>query len=348
MGVSKPQDEAIDILKAVLGDFFGGSFDIKNALRRCAHVCQILGWSEQLSWFQNELFGYPEGVELPQHRKKIKGRTEWLVAGGLNAVVASVVDDQYRTTAKPTQYTEMDARAGIDWILSAAQSGYVESTGKKSSKYISFQHENVETNEARIYDKSVFQTIVTNIENLVFRFVSDSYAVLCYSDVLQDIWQEYRTKTDEHLMPIGLSKHLDTIRNGLNSGNPQEWRNAMWSCRDILHDLAAYLWRDQRKTYEHLPGKGENDKLEVTDRHYVNRLGAYLHQKGIDKECRAYLSAEMERIYNSIKTLNELDSKAHGKITLHDARSAAIGTYIILGELVTRTDMQPITEYRSP
>lgn len=346
--MSKPQDEAVDILKSVLGDFFGGSVDIKNALRRCAHVCQILGWSKQLSWFQYELSGYPEGVELPWHRKGIKGRTEWLVAGGFHTVLGSVIEDQYRTTEEPTQYTEMDVWSGIDWILSVAQSGYVEPTGKKSSKYISFQKKSVETKEARIYDKHVFQTIVTNIENLVFSFVSESYAVLRYSDVLQDIWQGFRTKIDEHLIPIGLSKHLDAIQNGLNSANPQDWRNAMWSCRDILHDLAAYLWRDQRKTYEHLPGKGENNTLEVTDSHYVNRLGAYLHQKGIDKEYRAYLSAEMERIYNSIKTLNELDSKAHGKITLYDAYLAAIGTYIILGELITRTDMKPITEYRNP
>jgi hypothetical protein len=346
--VSKPQDEAVDIIKSILGDFFGGNVEIKNALRQCAHVCQILSWSEQLAWFQNELSGYPEGAELPWHRKGIKGRMEWLVAGGLQVAVASVIDDEYRTTEKPIQHTEMNVWAGIDWILSAAQSGYTESTGQKSSKYISFQHKHIETIEVKTYDKHVFQTIVTNIENLVFRFVSESYAMLCYGDVLQDIWQGYCTAIDKHLIPIGLSKHLDAIRNGLESVNPQEWRNAIWSCRDILHDLAAYLWGDQRKTYEYLPGKGENGKLEVTDSCYVNRLGAYLHQKGIDKECRAYLSAEMERIYNSIKTLNELDSKAHGAITLHDARSAAIGTYVILGELVTRTDMKPITEYRSP
>lgn len=125
--MSKPQDETIDILKAVLGDFFSGSVDIKNVLRRCAHVCQILSWSEQLSWFQNELFGYPEGVELPWYRKDIKGRTEWLVAGGIYTVLDSVIEDEHRTTEEPTQYTKIDVRAGIDWILSAAQSGYVES-----------------------------------------------------------------------------------------------------------------------------------------------------------------------------------------------------------------------------
>jgi len=346
--MSKPQDEAIGILKVALDAFFSGRVDIKNVLCQCAHVCQILGWSKQLSWFQNELFGYPEDVELPWYRKDIKGRTEWRVAGGFGTVLESVIDDRYRTTEEPTLQTAIDVRGGIDDILSAAESGCIKSTGKKSSKYISFREKHVDTKEVETYDKHVFQAILTRIENLVFKFVSESYAVLCHSGVLQDIWQGYRKKIDEHLIPIGLSRHLDAIRNGLNSANPQEWREAMWSCRDILHDLAAYLWRDQRKTYEHLPGKGENNKLEVTDGHYVNRLGAYLHQKGIDKEYGAYLRAEMQRIYNSIKTLNELDSKAHGKITLHDACSAAIGTYVLLGELITRTDMQPIMEYRSP
>lgn len=347
--MSKLQDEAIDILKAVLDDLFSASVDLKNVLRRCAHVCQILSWSEQLAWFQNELFGYhPEDGELPWYRRNIKGRTKWLVTGGLYTVLDSVIEDGHNAEEEPTSYTEMDVCDGIDWVLSVAQSGYIEPTGRKSSKYISFRHKNVETKEANTYDKHVFQTILTNIENLVFKFVSESYAILCYGDALQDIWQAYRTKVDEHLVHIGLGGHLDTIRTGLNSGNPQDWRAAMWSCRDILRDTATYLWQDPRETYEYLPGDGKDGKLRVTQSHYVNRLGAYLHQKGITKETGAYISAEMERIYNSIETLNKLDSKAHDVVTLHDARTAAIGTYIILGELATRTDMKPITEYRSP
>jgi len=122
----------------------------------------------------------------------------------------------------------------------------------------------------------------------------------------------------------------------------------MWSSRDILRDTVTYLWQDPRDTYEHLTGDEKDGHLRMTHSHYVNRLGAYLHQKGITKETRDYISAEIERIYNFIETLNKLDSKAHDVITLHDARTIAIGTYIILGELVTRTDMKPITEYKSP
>ena len=343
-----PQDEAIGILKAVLDDFFSNNVDLKNVLRRCAHVCQVLSWNEQLTWFQNELSGYPKGVELPWYRKSIKGNVEWLVAGGFNTVLESVIEDGYRTEEEHTPHTEMNVWMGIDWVLSASQSGYTESTGRKSSKYISFRKKQVETIEAKVYGKHMFQSILTNIENIVFNFASNSYSILLYGDTLQDVWQAYRAKVEEQLIAIGFTKHLDTIRNGLSSQNPQDWRAAMWSCRDILHDIAAYLWRDQRETYEYLPGQGKNGKLRVTESDYVNRMGAYLHQKGITGKTGAYLRAEMERIYQSISTLNELDSKAHSEVTLFDVRTAAVGTYAILGEIATRTDMKPVTKYYNP
>ena len=113
----------------------------------------------------------------------------------------------------------------------------------------------------------------------------------------------------------------------------------------MLHDLAKYLWRDPRDTYELLPGKGRDKKLDVSENNYINRLAAYLHQKGITETTGAYLRAETERIYHSIATLNDLDSKAHAEVTLFDARTAALGTYFILGELLTRTDGEPVVQY---
>jgi len=346
--MSKPQDEAIDLLKAVLDGFFSGHVDLKNVLRRCAHVCEMLSWSEQLSWFHHELYGYPSEVALPWYRKDIKGHTKWLTVGGIYTTLDSVIEDQFSTKKEPTEYIAMDVWAGVDWLLSEAQSGYVESSGKKSPKYIGFRHKTVQTEQVSVYDKQVFQAILTSIENLVFDFASNSYSILRYGDTLQDVWQAYRAKVEEHLATIGFAERLDTIRNGLNSQNAQDWRAAMWSCRDTLHDLATYLWRDQRETYEHLPGQGKDGKLRVTESDYVNRLGAYLHQKGITGKMGAYLRAEMERIYHSIGTLYELDCKAHSEVTLFDVRTVAIGTYTILGEIVTRTDMKPVMQYLSP
>jgi hypothetical protein len=341
--MQNPQEEAINILKQVLSSIFNKDSDVKTLLRQCAHACQILSWGEQHNWFMNELNGYPSGTPLPRYRKDVQGRTEWLTVGGIYTTFASVVQNGFSTKEEQYEVTTLDVWAGIDWILSAAQTGYTEPTGKKSSKYIATRKENVETKQIRHFDKSVFLVILGAIENSIFDFASRAHSVLLYGDALQDIWQSYRAVVDSKLEALGFKGHLDTIRNGLNSSNAQDWRTAMWSCRDILHDLATYLWQDSRETYECLPGK--DGKLEVTPDKYVNRLGAYLHQKGVTGDTRAYITAEMERIYHSIKTLNELDSSAHNAVSLPDVRTAAIGTYTILGELVTRTDMSPILKY---
>ncbi|MBF8266533.1 MAG: hypothetical protein HW388_41 [Dehalococcoidia bacterium] len=343
-----PQEEAIEIFHSVLASLSGASADLKIALRQCFLACQILGWEERLSWFRHELEGYPSGTELPWYRKEVRGRTEWITLGGLRTIIASVVDDSHRTSEEPSSSTSMELRAGIDWILSAAQTGHIEPTGQKSTKYIRFQDQYVETALIERFDKQVFQNVLKTIENSVFIFVSQAYSTLRYGSALQDLFQAYRTTVEVKLTKIGLNGHLDTIQAGLKSDNPQDWRNVMWSCRDILHDLAKYLWSDPRDTYELLQGKGRDNKLDVSDNSYINRLTAYLHQKGLTGATGAYLKAETERIYYSIAKLNDLDSKAHSEITQPDARTAALGTYFILGELLTRTDGEPVLEYHRP
>jgi len=204
--MSNPQDEAIATLKLVLDSFFTGTVDIKNILRHCVHACQILGWNEQRSWFDNELLGYPNGVELPAYRRII-GHTKWVPTGGFGTVLDSVINNQHRTTEEPTKSVNLDVRAGIDFIISAAQHGHREHTGNKSTRYISFRSHNIEIEELNNYDNSLFQIMIQNIENLVFDFVSKSYSLLRYGDVLQDIWQGYRREVDKRLIDIGFDGH---------------------------------------------------------------------------------------------------------------------------------------------
>ena len=60
------------------------------------------------------------------------------------------------------------------------------------------------------------------------------------------------------------------------------------------------------------------------------------------------LRDEAERLWGSIGTLMEYQSKAHSPINREQARSIALGTYFILGELTIKTDLQPVKKYGSP
>jgi hypothetical protein len=71
-----------------------------------------------------------------------------------------------------------------------------------------------------------------------------------------------------------------------------------------------------------------------------------MHHKGLTGTVGAYLRSEMERVYSSIGALTELANTAHGEPNpADDARTVALGTFFVLGELVQRTDMVPVTHY---
>jgi hypothetical protein len=192
--------------------------------------------------------------------------------------------------------------------------------------------------------------VLAEVEKIAFGFASQAYTFLRYGNELTDIWQDHRREVDAKLLPLGFAGHLDTIQAGLRSVNPTDWRSAVFACRSLLEDVAAYLWRDPRKTYEHLPGSEPDGKgnLKVTKDRPVNRLKAYLHQKGLHGNTGKLLRDEIDRIEASIRSLVALQGEAHAPVSRGDARTVAITTYVVLGELAMKTDMQPIEKYGRP
>jgi len=187
-----------------------------------------------------------------------------------------------------------------------------------------------------------FQRIIQWVESWTFHFASNAYTTLTYGDALQDIWEGYRATVEPALSELGFDKHLEAIREGMASDNPEQWRAAMFACRNVLVDLAAHLWRDKGDMYPPLDDPGRT--FLVDESSYINRLAAYLHFKGVTGQSSKYLRSELERINSSLHALNELDSKGHAPVTRQDARLAAIGTYFLLGEFIQRTDMQPVED----
>ncbi len=84
--------------------------------------------------------------------------------------------------------------------------------------------------------------------------------------------------------------------------------------------------------------RGTNDNMQVDASHYLNRLTAYLHCKGVTGHTRILIEAELDRLLAVLHAVNDLDSKAHDAddVDLEDARLAVIATYTLLGQFVRR------------
>ncbi len=328
------QQEAVRWLREVIDELTSGSPDIKRVLRKCLHVTMILKWHDKTATYLLETTGYPLEIEVPWYRR-VSAQRMWRPRGMYNIVTMAVDQAHGRQT---TESVTKDIRSGIESLARYAANGVAFPTGQKDERKVGQKWMEVE--ETDVISKETCQAIINHLEEQILPWASESYRSLRFGDLAAEVWQAYRLSVDEALTALGLGGHLQAINEGLASTEPQSWRQAMWTCRDVLHDLAVFLWRDSRKTYKHIPGE-DGQPMKVTEDKYINRLAAYLHQKGVTGTTGAYLKAEIARLH----ALNDLDSKAHDSVTIEEARLAVIATYVVLGELVARTDMQPVEKY---
>ena len=344
------QEEAATIFASVVRDLAEPAPDIKRALRHCLHACQILGWSEPAKWFEQELGGYFPGSDVPPHRRVI-ARLIWrsVDVPSLSSDSPVVGTRRLREIGQlPVATVEEELRAGIDWLLAAAQVGYKEKTGETTPLFMSpASKSGLMMERVKVIDAATFQETRNTIEHFTFEFASKHYAQLAYGEALADIWQGYSRVVDEAIARLNFGNHLSAIQSGIQSTNPQDHRNAVFGCRNLLEDFAEYLWRDPRETYTPLKGDGEGGKLKVTRDRSANRLSVYLHQKGIAGKQGKYHRDEFERLAVSLRSLIGVQSEAHADISLQDAQSVAIATYIAIGTVANLTDLEPIEQYLS-
>jgi hypothetical protein len=345
-----PQEEAIILLDEVIKALTSSTRDLKTILRKCQLVCELLNWGSQKSWFDQELNGYYPGSQLPSYRK-IVGKKIWEIQASTYNVIKQQSEEMVYGR-DPAVYDEqpdtLEVWTRIDWFIANSRVGYRESLDETKSARSPAGDRYVTLQRIRVFSAGTITFSVMEIERNAFNFASQAYVQLKYGNAMGDIWANYRRLVDAELSKLTMNQHLHVIESGLQSNNEESWRVAVFECRNLLNDLANDLWRDPRPTYDYLLGNGPNGKLEVMHGEFGNRLAAYIHQKGISGTRGSFLRHEAERLADSIHSLIAVQSEAHDPVSLEDARSFAIRTYFVVGELVTRTDMQPVLQYGEP
>jgi hypothetical protein len=342
-----PENEAAEILQNLVKQFSTAGYDIISIMRQCQFVCEIMDWQDAKLWFHQEINGYNADSPLPSHRK-INGIQTWKFEGSIYESVSYQTDKSMYGLDKSV-YTEepdvLDVQTGIQWFLSASETGYTENLTETKKALAPSGKKQIVLRKIRMFSQNSIQSSLSQIERMVFDWISKSYVQLQYGNRVMNLWENYRNTVDKVLQQLELSNHLSVIQDEIRKDNPEAWRTAVLACRNLLNDVANYLWADPKETYDNLPGNGDNGKLSVKLGQYVNRLSAYLHQKSVTGTQGKFLRDEAERLSVSIRSLVSLASSAHQPIEKPLAEMVVLSTFFILGELARKTDLEPITQY---
>lgn len=342
------QEEALRYFDQIISQLTQPDHDLVSILRLGQHACQLLGWNSQLIWFQKELGGYSAQEQLPFYRR-ISGVASWQPKNTHDspAWLSSGIVYGHEPEDEETEQVTLAVWTNINWILASSSTGYSESTGIFKTSVPRGKRDSIELQKIKSFSAASFLSIIINIERIVFNFASQSYSTLKFSQAISDIWASYRDKVDEGLQRLGMENHLKSIESNILSENPESCRAAVFECRNMLSDIANYLWQDEREVYEYLDGK-DGKKLDMRKGNSKNRLKAYFHQRGFTGTSGKYTRAQVDALFASIDALIEYQSEAHYPVTREDAQTIALSTYFLIGELASKTDLSPVKSYERP
>ena len=158
-----------------------------------------------------------------------------------------------------------------------------------------------------------------------------------FGSIPEEIFERTRDRVDKKLremVPAAVKKFVSAYEN-LKSTNPEDWSNAVHSCRRILQTVADVLYHPNLKGLSEIERNGKS--INIGPDNYINRLMIYVEDHSKSKRFRDIVGSHLEYIGNRLDAIYTATSKGtHADITGRDeAERYIIYTYLLLGDILS-------------
>jgi hypothetical protein len=335
MAVSKSRaTEAYDLSHQLLADLELGQLPLSSCVMKAARLARIVGDDDHFMIFRYELAGYPSspnGVPAKVWRLcKIAERVKVVKKSDSKGEKTEDVVE----TANIRSIAAMEENAAtLKMRLSFFQPQPVNISSANPHQHVHTPFRNLEA-EAQI--ASTYRDEIAALaarKAFVYDYVLAKHFELRVSSAVEDIFDEYRNRVDDHLgklIPEEL-RRLDSIRANLESENPEDWANAGHSCRRLLQAVADKLYAPSAE-----PAIGGNgNPIRVGPDNYINRLVLYCENTMASGVSSKVISSDLKYIGERLDgVFNAAQKGSHTDIDLFEAKRFVIHTYLVVGDIL--------------
>lgn len=171
---------------------------------------------------------------------------------------------------------------------------------------------------------------------LIYRYVLRKHYELKYSGIADDIFSRVRERVNKSIgdaVPEATQK-LSAVYENLKSENPEDWSNAVHSCRRILQDLADSVFPAQGDIVKTLNGKDKTIKLGKDN--FINRLIAFIEAQSHSGSFTSIVGSHLKYIGERLDSVFRATQKgSHDTIvTQEEADRYVVYTYLIVGDIL--------------
>jgi AbiTii len=175
-------------------------------------------------------------------------------------------------------------------------------------------------------EATAMSKILGAVEARVYRYASDMYSELQFSEIQASLFEESQRAVDVTFARMAGSalKKIQSINERLGANEDEAISQAMTTCRRLIAAVADHVFPAQDEPYD-LGGQ----ELNVKQSAVINRINAYLHTSGVTGGRAARLRRTLQDIYDRVS------KGVHDDVDGHEARYLFLASYVTLGEVLT-------------
>ena len=156
--------------------------------------------------------------------------------------------------------------------------------------------------------------------------------------IADDIFTRTRSKVDQRigeLIPNAIQK-FTAVSENLQSVNPEDWANAVHSCRRILQDLADVIFPsvDEGRIVKK---DGKEITIKLGKENYINRIVAFVQNKSDSERFEEIVGSNLRYLGDRLdSTFRAAQKGSHENIMSRDeADRYVVYTYLLVGDILS-------------
>ncbi len=168
-------------------------------------------------------------------------------------------------------------------------------------------------------------------------YLADTYVELKYSTLSEDVFSRLRqavdSKISEKVLPA--VHKLTAVYENLASENPENWANAVHSCRRLLQDLADTVFPPTEPIIKTINSKAKT--ISMGKNNYINRLIAYIESKSASKRFQDIVGSNLSFVGDRLDAVFQSVQKgSHSEIVDRmEADRYVVYTYLLVGDILS-------------
>jgi len=236
-----------------------------------------------------------------------------------------------------TSIDELDQQSrSADVSLAAARDPHVSIASANPYQRVASPTGNFMERDRIRRSASLALSRLSSRRTFIYSYVLRRHHELKFSGIADDIFSRIRETVDSQIgarVPTA-AQQLVAVYANLQSENPEDWSNAVHSCRRILQSMADAIYPARNDVTKTIDGKERTIKLGPD--HYINRLIAFLEEKASSHRFRDIVGSHLSFIGDRLDSVFSAAQKgSHAIVNREEADRYVVYTYLVVGDILS-------------